>query len=106
MGPGAVVVKGGHGDGEQVVDLLFDGERFTEFETPRIQTRNTHGTGCTFASAIAAHLALGHTLEDAVERAQAYVAGALRYGLAVGKGHGPLDHFWKARSSGRPPALM
>lgn len=93
MGP-AVVVKGGHASGPDVVDLLFDGVRFHEFQTPRIQTRNTHGTGCTFSSAVAAHLALGSELPDAVEAAQAYVAGAIRHALEIGRGHGPLDHFW------------
>ncbi|MQA28902.1 MAG: bifunctional hydroxymethylpyrimidine kinase/phosphomethylpyrimidine kinase [Luteitalea sp.] len=94
LGPGAVIVKGGHGVGAEIVDLLFDGERFVEFRTPRLRTRNTHGTGCTFASAIAAHLAVGFALAEAAERAQAYVAGAIRHGLAIGHGHGPLDHFW------------
>ena len=95
MGP-AVVVKGGHGSGPEVVDLLFDGARFYEFATARIATRNTHGTGCTFASAVAAHLALGATLPDAVLSAQAYVAGGLARSLDVGQGHGPLDHFWSS----------
>ena len=93
----AVIVKGGHGSGETIVDLLFDGDRFTEFPTPRIHTRHTHGTGCTFASAIAAHVALGSTLTEATGKAQAYVAGAIRHGLDIGKGHGPLDHFWQRR---------
>jgi hydroxymethylpyrimidine/phosphomethylpyrimidine kinase len=97
FGPSAVVVKGGHGSGDELVDLLFDGHVFHEFRTPRIDTRNTHGTGCTFASAIAARLALGDSLVDAVAAAQAYVAGAIRNGLAIGHGHGPLDHFWQHR---------
>jgi hydroxymethylpyrimidine/phosphomethylpyrimidine kinase len=91
----AVVITGGHGTGEYIVDLLYDGEVFTELETARIDTRHTHGTGCTFASAVAANLALGQTLVDAVVHAQDYVAGAIRHGLAIGRGHGPLDHFWK-----------
>jgi hydroxymethylpyrimidine/phosphomethylpyrimidine kinase len=109
MGSSAVIIKGGHATGDEVVDLLFDGHAFTEFRTPRINTRNTHGTGCTFASAVAANLALGHDLADAVGRAQQYVAGAIRHGLAIGRGHGPLDHFWQTvraiiRSvSGRQP---
>ena len=94
LGPSAVVVKGGHGSGDELVDLLFDGREFHEFRTPRIDTRNTHGTGCTFASAIAARLALGDSLVDAVAAAQAYVAGAIRHALAIGHGRGPLDHFW------------
>jgi hydroxymethylpyrimidine/phosphomethylpyrimidine kinase len=102
LGPKAVVIKGGHGTGDYIVDLLFDGERFLEFPTARIHTRNTHGTGCTFASAIAARLALGDDLPDAVGRAQAYVVGAIRHGLAVGQGHGPLDHFWTGRDAVGP----
>jgi hydroxymethylpyrimidine/phosphomethylpyrimidine kinase len=99
----AVVVKGGHAAGDDLVDLLFDGHGFVEFPTRRIATRNTHGTGCTFASAIAAHLALGRSLTEAVGAGQAYVAGAIRHGLEIGKGHGPLDHFWEWR---RPAPAM
>lgn len=98
-GSSAVVIKGGHGSGEVLVDLIFDGKEFVELRTPRIDTRNTHGTGCTFASAIAARFALGDPLIEAVTAAQAYVAGAIRHGLAIGRGHGPLDHFWR-----QPPA--
>jgi len=94
LGPSAVVIKGGHGTGDELVDLLFDGRTFHEFRTARIDTRNTHGTGCTFASAVAARLALGDELVDAVRAAQAYVAGAIRHGLAIGHGYGPIDHFW------------
>jgi hydroxymethylpyrimidine/phosphomethylpyrimidine kinase len=97
LGPSAVVIKGGHGAGIELVDLLFDGHHFQEFKTARIDTQNTHGTGCTFASAVAARLALGEHLAEAVRGAQAYVAGAIRNGLAVGHGHGPLDHFWNVR---------
>jgi hydroxymethylpyrimidine/phosphomethylpyrimidine kinase len=97
LGPSAVVVKGGHASGADLVDVLFDGHTFHEFRTPRIDTTSTHGTGCTFASAIAAYLALGHPLVDATSRAQAYVHGAIRHALAVGHGHGPLDHFWAGR---------
>ncbi len=95
LGPAAVIVKGGHGEGEELVDLLFDGDEFHEYRTPRVHTRNTHGTGCTFASAVAAALASGSGLTDATASAQAYVTGALRSGLSIGHGHGPLDHFWK-----------
>ncbi len=95
LGPRAVVSKGGHGTGAALVDVLFDGRDFLEFHTARIETRNTHGTGCTFASAIAAYLARGRSLVAATEQAQQYVAGAIRHGLSIGHGHGPLDHFWK-----------
>jgi hydroxymethylpyrimidine/phosphomethylpyrimidine kinase len=95
----AVVVTGGHGEGDVLVDLLFDGDVFTEYETARIDTRHTHGTGCTFASAIAARLARGDSLLDAVARAQSYVAEAIRHGLPLGHGHGPLQHFWNRVSN-------
>lgn len=98
MGP-SVVIKGGHMIGDDLVDLLFHEGAFVPMHTRRIHTRNTHGTGCTFASAIAAHLAWGHGLPEAVSRAQAYVAGAILHGLTIGKGHGPLDHFWRTRGS-------
>ena len=96
MGPKAVVVKGGHLEGS-AVDLLYDGEEFTELEEPRVDTKNTHGTGCTFASAIAAELAKGAGVADAVARAKEYVTGALKHSDDVGQGHGPLNHFYKSR---------
>jgi hydroxymethylpyrimidine/phosphomethylpyrimidine kinase len=94
LGPTMVIVKGGHFPSADVVDLLFDGERFTEFRGERVPGRHTHGTGCTFAAAIAAHLALGRALPEAIPLAQRYVAGAIRNGPALGRGHGPMDHFW------------
>jgi len=102
MGPRAVVITGGHraGPGGEIVDLLFDGQAFTEFRTPRIDTTSTHGTGCTFASAVAACLALGDAPAQAVARAQQYVAGAIRHAHAIGRGHGPLDHFWEFNVQG------
>lgn len=89
-----VIITGGHDAGDAVVDLLFDGHTFTESRTPRIVSRQTHGTGCTYASAVAARLALGDSLGDAAVAAQAYVAGAIRHGVPIGRGHGPLGHFW------------
>jgi hydroxymethylpyrimidine/phosphomethylpyrimidine kinase len=94
LGAVMVIVTGGHGRGDDIVDLLFDGRTFTELHTTRVETRNTHGTGCTFASAIAACLALGEGPPEAVVRAQRYVAGAIRNAPEIGRGHGPLDHFW------------
>jgi hydroxymethylpyrimidine/phosphomethylpyrimidine kinase len=96
MGPAAVVLKGGHLPGDEVVDLLFDGHTMHEFRAPRVPSTTTHGTGCTFASAIAANLALGATLVESVRLAKAYVTGAIRHGFAIGKGHGPLNHFWQS----------
>jgi hydroxymethylpyrimidine/phosphomethylpyrimidine kinase len=94
LGPANVVIKGGHLPLPEIVDVLYDGRRFTEFRTERVPGRSTHGTGCTFAAALAAHLALGHPLDDAVGRAQRYVAGAIRHAPGLGRGHGPMDHFW------------
>jgi hydroxymethylpyrimidine/phosphomethylpyrimidine kinase len=98
LGATAVIITGGHQpDTDHVSDLLFDGQRFSTFRTARIDTSNTHGTGCTFAAAVAAHLALGQNLASAAERSQQYVAGAIQHALAIGHGHGPLNHFWKQR---------
>ena len=92
LGPKAVLVKGGHLEGETLVDLLVDGEEVRRFTGPRIASRNTHGTGCTLASAIATGLAQGMALADAVARARAYVTEAIRTAPGLGAGHGPLDH--------------
>src|SRR5512136_178483 len=86
LGPTAVVLKGGHLDGPETVDLLFDGREFIEFRGPRIETRNDHGTGCTFSAAIAANLALGRPLRESVERAKHYVARCISQGLPLGSG--------------------
>jgi hydroxymethylpyrimidine/phosphomethylpyrimidine kinase len=96
LGAAAVVITGGHMGGDEIVDLLFDGGIFTELHATRIDSQHTHGTGCTFASAVAANLALGHSLVDSVLRAQAYVRGAIEHALAIGRGHGPLNHFWRS----------
>jgi hydroxymethylpyrimidine/phosphomethylpyrimidine kinase len=74
------------------MDLLFDGRAFTEFRTPRVDAPDTHGTGCTYASAVAAHLALGRTLPEAAGLAQTYVAGAIGRAIAIGKGGRVLGH--------------
>jgi hydroxymethylpyrimidine/phosphomethylpyrimidine kinase len=95
--PAAVVIKGGHLAGPEVIDVLFEKGEFHEWVGPRIEGPNTHGTGCTFAAAIAAHLARGARLQDAVPAAKAYVEGAMRHGIELGKGHRPLNHFWNVR---------
>lgn len=92
MGPDAVLVKGGHLAGDDVTDVLFDGESLHAFTVPRIDTRHTHGTGCTLASAIATGIAQGLPLDRAVARAQAYVVAAIKGAPGYGGGHGPLDH--------------
>jgi hydroxymethylpyrimidine/phosphomethylpyrimidine kinase len=94
MGARGVVVKGGHLEGP-ATDLFYDGSRFQEFTAPRINTSNTHGTGCTFASAIAAGLARGMSVIDSVAQAKEYVTEAIRRSFPIGQGHGPLNHFYK-----------
>lgn len=105
MGAPAVLVKGGHLPGPIVADLLVTPERSWRWEDERIATRNTHGTGCTLSTAIACHLALGQTLPDAVEEARRYVRQAMQSGadMALGQGHGPLDHGFAPRPSVRLP---
>lgn len=94
LGAGAVLMKGGHVPGETVIDLLLTQTGETLLEGERVDTRNTHGTGCTLASACAAGIAKGLPLEVAVAEAWAYVAEAIRRAPGLGKGHGPLDHGW------------
>ena len=97
LGARAVLMKGGHLHGERVTDLLLTPEGETLFESARLETRHTHGTGCTLASACAAGLAQGLTLEAAVARAWAYVQEAIARAPGLGRGHGPLDHAWTMR---------
>lgn len=95
LGPGAVLIKGGHGGGPESVDLLVEGDACLRLAAPRVATRNTHGTGCTFASAIAAGLAKGLSLEDAAKEAKSYVSAAIAAAdrLGIGTGRGPVHHF-------------
>jgi hydroxymethylpyrimidine/phosphomethylpyrimidine kinase len=101
LGPRIVVIKGGHAVGPESVDLFFDGERFERIRGPRIATRATHGTGCTFSAALAAGLALGRSPFDAAVVARRYLEAALKSAPRLGSGAGPLDHFHATRA-GRP----
>src|SRR6202142_2166157 len=92
LGVPAVLLKGGHLPGDDLIDLLATPDGIEAFMAPRIQTRHTHGTGCTTASAVAAGLAQGLSLRDAVVRARAYVRAAISAAPGYGAGHGPLDH--------------
>jgi len=92
-GAGAALVKGGHLEGGTVTDILWTGRDLHVFESPRIDTAHTHGTGCTLSSAIAAQLALGLPIVDAVDAAIAYVRRAMASAPGLGRGHGPLNHF-------------
>ncbi len=100
MGARSVVVKGGHREGP-ATDLYFDGSNFQEFSSPRFETVNTHGTGCTFASSVAAGLAKGLEVENAIGQAKEFVTEAIRTSFPIGQGHGPLNHFhrfWPANT--------
>jgi hydroxymethylpyrimidine/phosphomethylpyrimidine kinase len=93
-GVGAVVITGGHLAGPDAVDLFDDGGTVIELHGPRLDSRNTHGTGCTFAAAVAGALAQGQGLGDAVTGAKRYVEGAIRHATPIGRGNGPVNHFW------------
>jgi hydroxymethylpyrimidine/phosphomethylpyrimidine kinase len=95
MGPRVVVVKGGHLASDDAVDVVCTPDTEFELRGPRIASVHTHGTGCTLAAAIAANLALGRSIEEAIREARAYLEGAIRHAPGLGQGHGPLNHFWR-----------
>lgn len=94
-GPRVVLVKGGHLEGPDSVDVACSAAGEFELRRPRIDSRHTHGTGCTLSSAIAANLALGLADREALERARDYLHGAITHAPGIGRGHGPLEHFWR-----------
>jgi hydroxymethylpyrimidine/phosphomethylpyrimidine kinase len=94
LGARNAVIKGGHLEDTEAIDVFFDGRTFEMLRGQRITTRNTHGTGCTFSSAIAAHLAKGHNPLEAVRLAKTYIGGAIAHALGIGRGHGPTHHFY------------
>ena len=98
LGPECVLMKGGHLEGPEAADWLYDGTAWTVYRAERIETRNTHGTGCTFSAAIASYLARGMAVPEAVEAAKDYLTGAIRHALPLGRGHGPLNHNWRTPS--------
>jgi hydroxymethylpyrimidine/phosphomethylpyrimidine kinase len=94
LGPRHIVVKGGHRAADPV-DVYFDGKRFAELRAERISTRHTHGTGCTFSAAIAAFMARGFPVDAAIADAKSYITQAIRHAPGLGKGYGPVGHFWQ-----------
>jgi hydroxymethylpyrimidine/phosphomethylpyrimidine kinase len=94
LGAKKVVVKGGHLGKGQATDILYDGREFNKLQSHRVDTKNTHGTGCTFSSAIAANIARGKPFFESVTLAKAYITGAIEHALSIGKGHGPTHHFF------------
>ena len=94
MGPKNVLLKGGHFNGDPE-DILFDGINFYSYKTKRINTKNTHGTGCTLSSAITSNLAKGMSANDAVKAAKQYITMAIEHSLEIGKGNGPTNHFYE-----------
>lgn len=100
MGARSVLVKGGHLENEKsAIDILYDGTSFHTFEAPFLDHRFTHGTGCTYASAITAGLARGFPLRESIARGKRYVTEAVRHGFAIGEGHGPTNHFYFLKNS-------
>ncbi|HIQ31706.1 MAG TPA: bifunctional hydroxymethylpyrimidine kinase/phosphomethylpyrimidine kinase [Aquifex aeolicus] len=98
FGPRAVLIKGGHLRGGKAIDLLYEGgEEFHYFVRDKVETKNTHGTGCTLSAAITAYLAKGESLKGAVEKAKDYTHGAIEKSLELGRGRGPLNHLWRLR---------
>ena len=97
LGSRAAVVKGGHLEGDEATDVLVESSGETVLTAARVVGRHTHGTGCTFAAAVTARLALGDGLQDAVKNAKDYVTGSMQHGIDVGGGHRPLGHFWYTR---------
>lgn len=102
FGPGAVLMKGGHVQGDIAADLLVHGGGSEWMEAPRIHTSNTHGTGCTLSAAITAHLAKGVDLVSAVREGKAFVTEAIRHSLALGKGIGPVNPLWETLPGSGP----
>lgn len=95
FGPNAVLIKGGHlGHNFNAIDILYDGKDFELLESEKIDTKNTHGTGCTYSAAICANLAKGMSLLDSVRKAKEYINGAIQNSFKIGSGNGPLNHFW------------
>ncbi|MBY6036511.1 bifunctional hydroxymethylpyrimidine kinase/phosphomethylpyrimidine kinase [Fictibacillus nanhaiensis] len=89
-----IVIKGGHlENGPHVTDLFFNGEEMCEFVDIRVNTKNTHGTGCTFSAAITAELSIGKTVESAISNSKKFIQSAIQHGIDVGSGHGPVNHF-------------
>ncbi|MFO7173374.1 MAG: bifunctional hydroxymethylpyrimidine kinase/phosphomethylpyrimidine kinase [Bacillota bacterium] len=104
MGPAWVVVKGGHvdEDGPEAIDILYDGQEWRELGAERLSTSSTHGTGCTFSAAIAAYLARGEAVPQAVALAKQYITGAIRHAFPLGRGHGPTNPFYPWDEPGVP----
>ena len=99
LGPHNVLIKGGHlASSKPAVDVLFDGDGCIELQAPRIETKNTHGTGCTLSAAICAYLAKGAGIEDAVREAKGFLTEAIKSSFEIGRGRGPLNHMWKIQA--------
>ncbi len=97
MTPGSVLIKGGHGEGKDSSDYLLSGDEISIFKAERIDTINSHGTGCTLSSSMASNLALGKSIPEAVKRSKDYITEALMNDPKIGNGNGPLDHMYKTR---------
>lgn len=93
MGVSYIIIKGGHGNEEESVDLLYDGSNYSSLVAERIPTKNTHGTGCTFSAAITAALANGYSINDAFQLGKDFIHQAIKMDIYIGSGHGPTNHW-------------
>lgn len=93
LGAKNVMIKGGHDENEQMIDLLYDGSSYFQYESKRVPTKNTHGTGCTFSAAITAELAKGNSIDSAISVAKKFIQAAIEDDLHIGSGHGPTNHW-------------
>jgi len=93
LGPDYVIIKGGHSESDDIIDLLYDGDTFHPYVSKRIHTPNTHGTGCTFSAALTAELAKGYTILEAFQTAETFIHAAIEEDLGIGSGHGPTNHW-------------
>ncbi|AFM12225.1 bifunctional hydroxymethylpyrimidine kinase/phosphomethylpyrimidine kinase [Turneriella parva] len=98
LGARNILMKGGHLDTPDAIDILYDGKTFMEISAPRVETNSTHGTGCTLSASIAAYLAQGEKISEACRKAKAYLTQALQNAQPLGHGHGPVNHFWYLRN--------
>ena len=106
LGPRTVLVKGGHfGDGDESVDLVYDGKAFSELRGPRFDTRDTHGTGCALSAAVAARLAHGDSTTDALNEAKRFISGAIERSLRIGNGYGPVNPGWELATTASASAV-
>lgn len=96
-----IVIKGGHLENSEAIDIVYDGKEFASLSSPRIDTKDSHGTGCTFASAVASYIARGNTVREAIKQAKAFITSAIEHSLRTGRGSGPVNQFFNRENDER-----